>query len=117
MVMRSASWAINNAPVICNQGRRNRGGGARGGVPPNNLHKYAPPPPPKKKKNKKKNKKKKYVCPPPPPQSVMCAPQSVIASYGPGNHCFTQASEQDGNIMCCVFTFTLSLQCGGNVGV
>ena len=29
---------------------------------------------------------------------------------------FTKASEQDGDIMCCVFTFTLSPQCGGNVG-
>ena len=50
MFMRSASWAINKAPVIC-------------------------------------------------------------------IHCFFQASEQDGDIMCCVFTFTLSPQCGGNVGV
>ena len=33
------------------------------------------------------------------------------------NNCFTQASEQDGDKMCCVFTFTLSPQCGGNVGV
>ena len=33
------------------------------------------------------------------------------------NHCFTKASEQDGDIMCCVFTFTLSPQCGGNVWV
>ena len=33
------------------------------------------------------------------------------------NHCFTKASEQDGDIVGCVFTFTLSLQCGGNVGV
>ena len=33
------------------------------------------------------------------------------------NHCFTKASEQDGDIMCCVFTFTLSPQCGGSVGV
>ena len=33
------------------------------------------------------------------------------------NHCFTEASEQDGDIMCCVFTFTLSPQCGRNVGV
>ena len=32
-------------------------------------------------------------------------------------HCFTKASQQDGDIMCCVFTFTLSRQCGGNVGV
>ena len=31
------------------------------------------------------------------------------------NHCFTQASEQDWNIMCYVFTFTLSPQCGENV--
>ena len=33
------------------------------------------------------------------------------------NHCFTKASEQDGNIMCCVFTSMLSPQCEGNVGV
>ena len=33
------------------------------------------------------------------------------------NHCFTKASEQDGDKMCCVFTFTLSPQCGGNIGV
>ena len=33
------------------------------------------------------------------------------------NHCFNKASEQDGDIMCCVFTFTLSPQCGGNIGV
>ena len=33
------------------------------------------------------------------------------------NHCFNQASEQDGDIVCCVFTFTLSPQCGENVGV
>ena len=33
------------------------------------------------------------------------------------NHYFIQASEQDGDIMCCVFTYTLSPQCGGNVGV
>ena len=29
------------------------------------------------------------------------------------NHCFTKASEQDVDIMCCVFTFTLSPQCRG----
>ena len=33
------------------------------------------------------------------------------------NHCFTKASEQDGDIMRFVFTLTLSPQCGGNVGV
>ena len=33
------------------------------------------------------------------------------------NRCFPKASEQDGDILCCVFTFTLSPQCGGNVGV
>ena len=33
------------------------------------------------------------------------------------NHYFTKASEQDGYIMFCVFTLTLSPQCGGNVGV
>ena len=33
------------------------------------------------------------------------------------NHCLTKASEQDGDIMCCVFTFMLSPQCGGNVRV
>ena len=30
---------------------------------------------------------------------------------------FVTASEQDGDIMCCGFTFTLSPQCGGNEGV
>ena len=33
------------------------------------------------------------------------------------NHCFTKASQQDGDIMCCVFTFKLSPQSGRNVGV
>ena len=33
------------------------------------------------------------------------------------HHCFTQASEQDLDIMCCVFTFTLSPKCTGNAGV
>ena len=40
-----------------------------------------------------------------------------IMHHSFGNHCFTHTSEQDGDIMYCVFTFTLSQQCEGNVGV
>ena len=44
---------------------------------------------------------------------------SEAINYAPVicNYCFTKASEQDGDIMCCVFTLTLSPQCRGNVGV
>ena len=59
-------------------------GGGTGGPappPPNNLHKYAV-----LLITKVCHFKKIYVCPPPPPpicKKFMCAPQSVIASYGP----------------------------------
>ena len=55
------------------------GGGARWGrVPPNNLHKYAV-----LLITKVCHFKKNYVCPPQSVKKFMCAPQSVIASYGP----------------------------------
>ena len=61
--------------AVSDQGHRNNGG-TGGRAPPNNLHKYAPPPP---KKKLKKNYRSVIL------KKNMCAPQSVIASYGPAD--------------------------------